>query len=68
MRQKPQWPTDPTKKKYSNKNYCWLNGYDTSDPHTSEKYTKTNVGNMKEATQGKPMGVSQNNKACLWKK
>ena len=63
-----QCPTDPTEKKYNNKNYFWSLRYDTSDPHTSETCTRTNVGHMKEVSQGNPMEGFQNNKAHLWKK
>ena len=34
-KQKLQWPTDSMDKKYNNKDYCWSNGYDKSEPHTS---------------------------------
>ena len=55
-RQKPQWKSDPTEMKYNNKNYCSSHRYDTSDPYTSETFTRTNAGHMKKATRGNPMG------------
>ena len=66
-RKKPQWPTDPSEKKYINNNYCWLYGYNTSDPHMSETCTWTNEEHIKESMRGNPMGGSQHNKARLWK-
>ena len=64
-RQKSQRPTDPTEKKYNNKNCCWSQGYDTSETYTSETCTRTHAVHMKEATQVNPMGGSQNSKARL---
>ena len=65
---KPQWPTNPMDKIYNNKNYWWLHGYYTSDPHTSETCTRTMFGNRKYATWFDPMGGSKNNKARMGKK
>ena len=45
-RQKSQWSTYPTEKKYNNKNYCWSHGYDPSDPHTSKTCTSTQYGHI----------------------
>ena len=67
-KQKLQCPTDPTGKKYNNKDYCWLHGYYTSDPHTPETLSITMFGHNKDATQCKPMGVSKNNRARIWNK
>ena len=67
-RQKSQWSTYPTEKKYNNKNYCWSHGYDPSDPHTSKTCTSTQYGHIQESMQRNPMGGSQNNNARLWRK
>ena len=67
-KQKPQWTTDLTENTYNNRDYCWFHVYKTSDPHMSEKCMRVNVGHMKSATWGDPMGGSQNNKARLWNK
>ena len=67
-KQKPQWPTDPTEKKYNNKNYCWYHGYDASNPHTSETCTGNMFGHKKDAKWCNPMGGSQKNKLRVCKK
>ena len=65
---KPQWPTDPMEEKYNNKNYCWYHGYDTSNPHTLETCTRKFFMHEDKAMRCNPMGVSQNNRACVRKK
>ena len=55
-------------KKYNNRNYCWPHEYHTSNLHTSGTWTRKNVGQEKESTQGYPMGGSQHNKSHVWKK
>ena len=67
-KQKPQWPTDPMENKYNRKNYCCLHGYDTSEPKKSEICSRTMFGHKNDDTRCDPMGVSQNNKARVWKK
>ena len=54
--------------KYNNKNYCWSHGYDTRNPHTSEKFPKKMFGHKKDATKCDPMEGSKNNKAKVWEK